>query len=47
MPADYPEFLCGLGDGELYSVCTVACTISCGGVAVEGATWGGVKSLFR
>jgi hypothetical protein len=45
-PANYPAYLCG-NTGELFSVCTVACTISCNGVATEGETWGGVKSLFR
>jgi hypothetical protein len=46
-PANYPPYLCDTDMGELFSVCTVSCTISCNGVATEGETWGGVKSLFR
>jgi len=46
-PADYPDFLCGATDGELFDACCIDAVINCLMVDAEESTWGAVKQLYR
>ncbi len=47
MPSNYPSFLCGAAQGELYDVCCAVVKIYCNTVATKTSTWGMVKELYR
>ena len=46
MPTDYPPFLCGATEGELFSTSDITLGINCA-VAVEETDWSSVKDLYR
>ena len=46
MPADYPGFLCGATDGELFDACCITCMIDCV-IPTESGTWGALKTMYR
>lgn len=45
-PANYPDFLCGAVNGELYDVCCMTIKIHCG-TPTENSTWGAIKELYK
>lgn len=46
-PDDYPDFLCGATDGELYDACCINARVICGEVDADQSTWGAIKELYR
>jgi hypothetical protein len=46
-PDDYPDFLCGATDGELYDACCINAMINCIKVDTDESTWGAIKQLYR
>ncbi len=46
-PANYPAFLCGADQGELFDACCINAEIFCDQVPVDESSWGAVKSLYR
>ncbi len=46
MPENYPAFLCGDPNGELFDVCCIQLIIDCA-VGAEETTWGSLKALYQ
>ncbi len=47
MPGNYPAFLCGATQGELYDVCCAVMKVYCNMIATKTSTWGMIKELYR
>ncbi len=46
-PANYPPYLCGVNQGELFDACCIDARIFCEQVPVDESSWGAVKGLYR